>query len=222
MADEQKPAAEAAEKPAEKPADKPAEKPAEKPADQSAEKPAADAKPAAEEKPKADAEAPPEPKAPDKYVLKIPDAGAAYVDPADLAHLEKVARAANWSNEDAQAALEEHIATIAAQSERFAAETKADRTYGGEHLADSQRLANFAINKLRPEGHERRDAFMRFLNRGGAGNHLEVIAFLADLGRMMGEDSPAHAMSSQAGTGEGLVEKLYDHPDSIAMRKRAS
>jgi hypothetical protein len=154
-----------------------------------------------------------ESKAPEKYELKIPETGAAYVDPADLAHLETMARTAGWSNEDAQAALDEHVATIQAQAARYLAETTADTQYGGAKLSESQRLAQTAIDRIRPVGHQRREAFLRFLGRGGAGNHPEVIGFLADLGQQMGEDRPTHARSSDAG-GKGAAAILYDHPDS--------
>lgn len=127
-------------------------------------------------------------KAPDKYELTRPAGDR--VDDADLAYLEKVARGAGWTNEEAQAALNEQVAVIEAQATRWLGETKADKDYGGDQLEQSQRLARQAITKIRPEGHPRREAFLRFMNRGGAGNHIEVVSFLADLGRLMAEDSP--------------------------------
>jgi hypothetical protein len=186
-----------------------------------ADKAAADAAKTGERKTAADTGTKTESKVPDKYELKVPEGGDAYVDPADLATLETMARKAGWSNEDAQAALEEHVATIHAQAERFAADTKADTEYGGDKLTESQRLANIAIDRIRPKGHARRESFQRFLGRGGAGNHIEVVSFLADLGKLMGEDSPAHSRSTQPGSSEDLTDKLYDHPDSVALRKRA-
>jgi len=181
--------------------------------------PAASVDPKAEERPPVEPprtadEPPAQSKAPDKYTLVVPDAAAAFVEPADLAHLESVARTSNWSNEDAQAALEEYAATIAAQSVRFAAELKADKDYGGDKLAESQQLAKRAIDRVRPDGHARRDAFMRFLNRGGAGNNLEVVSFLADLGKLMSEDTPAPMRSTGSDTGKDAASKLYDHPTS--------
>lgn len=160
-----------------------------------------------------------ESKAPEKYELKVPDAGKAYIDHADLKYFEDAARANNWSNEDAQAALEEHLATVHAQSARFEAATKADTTYGGEQFEETKRLARSVIDKVRPAGHERRDSFLAFMGRGGAGNHVEVLSFLADLGRQMGEDTPIH---SRGGGGGGTVDqasKMYDHPDSKALNK---
>jgi hypothetical protein len=162
----------------------------------------------------------PESKAPEKYELKVPDAGKAYVDDADLKYLEDVARESGWSNEDAQAALEEHVATVKVQADRWAAETRADKEYGGDKLTETQRLTKLAIDRLRPAGHARRESFLRFMGRGGAGNHIEVVAFLADLGRMMGEDSPTHARSAGADSTKDVAQQLYDHPTSKALDEK--
>lgn len=158
-----------------------------------------------------------EPKAPEKYELKVPDDAKAYVDADDLKYLETIARASNWTNEDAQAALEEHLVTVQAQSARFLEATKADPNYGGEKLAETQRRARAVIDRIRPVGHERRDRFLAFMGRGGAGNHVEVLSFLADLGKAMGEDSPTQSRSAQAGGGEDTAAMLYDHPTSRAL-----
>jgi hypothetical protein len=159
------------------------------------------------------AAAAPAAKVPEKYSLTVPEGGAAYVDDADLKRLEEVARASEWTNEDAQAALEEHISTIKAQSDRWAAETSADPEYGGEKLVETQRLAKAAIDRLRPAGHARRDAFLRFMGRGGAGNHIEVVSFLADLGKLMSEDAPGATRPASPSPGDA-ASRLYDHPTS--------
>lgn len=166
-------------------------------------------------------EAAAEPKAPEKYELQVPDDAKAYVDADDLKYLETIARASNWTNEDAQAALEEHLVTVQAQSARFLEATKADPIYGGEKLAETQRRARAVIDRIRPVGHERRDRFLAFMGRGGAGNHVEVLSFLADLGKAMGEDSPTHTRSVQAGGGEDTAAMLYDHPSSRALAEKA-
>jgi hypothetical protein len=194
-----KPAAPATpEKPAEKPAaDTPAEK---KPAEQAKpETPAADSERKAGEEEK--------PKPPEKYALKVPDGSR--VDPDDLAQLEQMAKTAGWSNDDAQAALEELHTHLDAQASRWLTQTTADRDYGGEHLEQSQRLAKLAIDRLRPQGHARRESFLRFLNRGGAGNHLEVVAFLADLGKAMSEDAPGRGSTSSGEAPKSLAERIY-------------
>jgi hypothetical protein len=147
--------------------------------------------------------------APEKYELKLPEGG--HLNDDDRTWVEGVARQANWTNEEAQAALEEHHAATVAQSERYLALAKADKDYGGERLVETQRLALKAINFLRPDGHTRRAAFNAFVNRGGAGNHPEVLAFLADLGKLIGEDG---AVSGRPGSNPPRTaeETLYGKP----------
>ncbi len=126
-------------------------------------------------------------KAPEKYDLKVPQGADAYLDADDVRDIEGLCRNAGFSNEEAQAVLDEHLARVQAQSERYRAQAEADPAYGGEHLAETQRRAKLAIDKLRPQGHPRRESFLRFLGRGGAGNHIEALSFLADLGAQLDE-----------------------------------
>ena len=158
-------------------------------------------------------EEPPQPKAPDKYELKTPDALKGYADPSTLAEVEAFARANNLPNEDAQQILEDTLTVVARKAASYETATKADPTYGGEHFGETQRLAKKVIDRVRPEGHARRDSFLSFLGREGAGNHLEVVSFLADLGKLMSEDAPAHGRSGGGG-GKGGADKLYDHETS--------
>lgn len=150
--------------------------------------------------------------APEKYELTIPDDGI--LDERDRSAIEAYARANGLSNDDAQALLEEHAGQLRTQSETWLAETKKDKTYGGEKLAETQKLARSAIDRIRPEGHPRRDAFRALLNKGGIMNHIEVVSFLADLGRQMGEDGGIGAGGGGKGGKKGLAEKLYTHASS--------
>ena len=133
-----------------------------------------------------DGKAAAEPKAPEKYALTMPEGG--HVDAKDLATLETIARAQNLSNEEAQALLDSHAASVAAESERFLTETKADPEYGGDKLDKSIELATALLDKVRPKGTARGDALRSLLTKTGYGNHVEVIALLADLGKLMAED----------------------------------
>lgn len=196
MADEQKPAGAGApetggeQKPAEqKPAgeqkageQKPAEKAGEqKPAEKAAEQKPEPGSKAAEEKPEA--------KAPEKYELKLPDGAKDWLDENDLKAIETTAKAKGWTNDQAQTVLNEHAEALAAQSAAFRAATEADTTYGGDKLQDTQRLGSLALDKLRPKGTTHGDAFRSLLVKSGYGNNLEVVSFLADLGKLMAEDS---------------------------------
>ncbi len=155
---------------------------------------------------KADAPAGP----PDKYALAIPDEAKVFIDDNDVKAFEKMARETGWTNDEAQAAVDEHVRMVKEAADGFLAATKADPDYGGEHLAETQRLAKIGIDILRPEGHARRESFTRFLNKVGAANHIEVVSFLADLGKRASEDSPGQT-SSTALRGQKTAEQvLYD------------
>lgn len=158
-----------------------------------AEKTAADAAAETARKAGEAAAAAAKPKAPEKYVLNVAEDGKQWVDEKDLTTIEAMARAEQWPNEVAQEVLDDHIKAMKAQSETFKAETLADATYGGEKLPETQKLALQALDRIRPAGTARGDNFRRLLGRTGYGNNLEIVSFLADLGKLMAEDMPLHA-----------------------------
>lgn len=135
-------------------------------------------------------------KAPEKYELTLPDGSKEWLDANDLKSIEATARAKGWTNEQAQAAINEHADALAAQSASFRAITEADEGYGGDKLKETQRLAALALDKLRPAGTPRGDALRSLLVKSGYGNNLEVVSMLADLGKLMAEDSPLVAGGS--------------------------
>lgn len=129
-------------------------------------------------------------KAPVKYVLALPDGSADYLDAGDLTDFEKVAKAEGWTNEEAQAVLEAQATSLKERAAQFRAETAADETYGGEHLADTQRLASLVMDKFAPAGVPLHDELRRDLLKSGYGNKLAVVSLLARIGKMMAEDQP--------------------------------
>lgn len=151
------------------------------------------------------------PKPPDKYTLTVPENGEAYVDDAVKSQIEALARKAGWSNDDANAALSDHVETMRALSTTYLAETTADKEYGGEHLEETKKFARLAISKIRPEGHPYRERFVGFLNRFAGENNLNVVAFLADVGRLFAEDQPPVGKQS-GGKAKTAEEVLYGTP----------
>lgn len=145
--------------------------------------------------------------APEKYALTVPKDGA--IDASDLALIEAIARENNLPNKQAQALLEQQNTMLLEQSARLSAELTADKDYGGDKLPETQKLAKTVIDLVRPEGHPRRAAFQRILDKSGYGNHIEIASFLADLGKRMKEDAP---LSGAGGDGEGkkpLANRMY-------------
>lgn len=153
--------------------------------------------------------------APEKYTVTLPE-NSTLLDASDLKELEKTARKANWSNDEFQAVLDSQLEALQGQSDRFLTDLKADKDYGGDNFAETQKLAKAVIAKVRPAGHARQASFMAMVNRGGAFNHIEVVSFLADLGRLMAEDGSGSTLPVKGAESGDLGSKLYDHPTSKA------
>ena len=164
--------------------------------------------PPAAPKPASKDGAPAASKAPEKYALTVPEGGR--IDDSVLAQIEASARAEGLSNEEAQQRVTDHNAVIEAQAARFYEETTADPVYGGAHLEETTKLAGLALDKLRPAGTPRGDAFRATLHRTGYANNLEVVSLLADLGKLMREDG---SVGSSGGSGGAdtvpLANALY-------------
>lgn len=152
---------------------------------------------------------------PAPYTVTVPADATRLVSETDLDYLKEVARSNGWTNTELQAELDAQVTRARAKRTQVISEwdaaTRADVTYGGTRLADTQRYATLAIDKLRPADHPRRDSFLNFLNESGGSVHLEVVAFLADLGRLLGEDRGV--LGRPGGSGAAT---FYDHPSSIA------
>lgn len=155
------------------------------------------------------------PGAPEEYDIKKP-AGADWLDDGLVSSIEKTARAKGLTNDQLQAIVNERAEEIAAQSTAFRAAVEADPTYGGDKLAETQRLSKTAMDKLRPAGTARGDAFRKLLVNTGFGNNLEVVSLFADLGKMMSEDGHIGGDGGKPAskTEGGLASTLYDHPTS--------
>jgi hypothetical protein len=147
-------------------------------------------------------------KAPEKYELKAPEGST-----VNLAQVEAIAREYNLPNEDAQSMVEAAHAMTVKQSETWLSELKADKTYGGDKLEETQRLANAFLDKVRPAGTPRGDG-LRKLMAHGVGNNLEVAALLADLGKMMREDGSIEGAPGGGDTAKTAADKLYPNAKS--------
>lgn len=158
----------------------------------------------------------PEAKAPEKYEFVVPEAAKAYADPSVINRVTALARANHWPNDVAQLALEEHLEAVRIQATTWETETQADPEFGGDHFSETQRLATKVIDRVRPQGHQRRDSFLSFLGRGGAGKNIDVVSFLADVGKLMSEDSPALGRGSVV-RAPADASAFYDHPTSRAL-----
>jgi hypothetical protein len=149
------------------------------------------------------------PKAPDKYELTLPEGGL--VDQADVAQIETIARANNWTNDQAQAALTEHAASLKAQSERFLTDLRKHAEIGGDNLAASQQRANAVLDKFLPADSPEGQALRSDLNKSGYGNYAPLVLLLARIGKSMSEDTPfaAGAQRSTSAPKRDAAAVLY-------------
>lgn len=155
----------------------------------------------------------PQPKAPETYELSVPKGAEDYVDASDLARFADIAKANGWSNEEAQAYTEQVADAIAEQSTSFRQRTESDQTYGGKNLQATQQAAGRVLDRFAPKGDPLGDEFRSILVKTGYGNNLAVLAFIAKIGKSMGEDSPG---SSGAGGGGSKTAAQVLYPDTPA------
>lgn len=148
------------------------------------------------------------PTAPDKYELTLPDGGLA--DESDVAAIESIARANNWTNDQAQAALTDHNGALKAQSERFLGDLKKHAEVGGEKLAASQQRASAVLDKFLPATSPEGKALRADLNKSGYGNYAPLVLLLARIGKSMSEDQLLDASASaRAGAPRDAATVLY-------------
>lgn len=156
---------------------------------------------------------------PDKYTLKAPE--QARLTAADITEIAALAKAEKWTNEEAQAHVDAvHQARID-ESTRYLTDLTADKDYGGDKLAESQRLANMALDRIRPKGTPRGDALREILVNQGLGNNVHFVSMLADIGKLMDEDKPLSGKTA-AGAQKDVGKSFYDHPTSIKLQEQTT
>lgn len=140
----------------------------------------------------------PEPKVPDSYELTVPEGAESYIEADDIAEIQAIAKAKGWTAEQAQQALDEHADAIAERSASFRAEVDSDPVYGGKNLEQTQIQATRALERMWPKGSPEHAALGKLLTKTGFGNHRLIVGGLANLGKLMQEDSPGGRQSTTA------------------------
>lgn len=156
-----------------------------------------------------DGAAKPASEAPEKYELSIPKGSEAFIDKADLAEISSVAKANGWTNDEAQAFLESQADTITTKLTSLRTVTEKDPTYGGDKLEENQQSVRRIFDRVRPEGHPRREALQRVLTKTGIGNEIEMFSFLADIGKLMREDAPPGQGGNSGAGGKKSAEEIF-------------
>lgn len=153
------------------------------------------------------------PVVPEKYDLKLPE--GSLLDASRIEKIEAYAKAHGFSNEQAQAFLEEQHSLLAdhiesqreafrQKSETWVKELQADKEFGGEAFSQNAELAKRFINRFGSE--TLKDA----LDQTGLGNHPELFRMIVRASKAMSEDQLIIPGSQSGGkTRLSKAEKLY-------------
>jgi hypothetical protein len=122
---------------------------------------------------------------PAEYTLTIPEG----YDADDAQAVAALAKEHQWTNEEAQAALDASHGYVQKERDRIHARLQADPEVGGEHLAQAQQAALRVLDRFLPATEPAGAEFRKFLNKTGYGNAPELVRLLSRIGHAMGEDS---------------------------------
>lgn len=147
-----------------------------------------------------------------KYVLKMPE--GVEVDQELLDELSPEFKAAGLTGKQAQALTDKFIAKqqarAKAQGEGWAKtvsdwvdEAKKDPEIGGAKWDGTVKTASGVVGRFG------NDALKEYLNASGAGNHPEMIRFMAKVGAVIGEDNPAISETPGKKVAADPAETLY-------------
>ena len=120
-------------------------------------------------------------------------------------------KAAGYTQEQAQAAIDLHIANQTEQQEVFLQtrkewvnEIKADKEFGGDKFDTTVKGAQLALRKFDADG-----KMVELLETSGFGDHPGVIKFLARIHQAMGEDKVFDDRDRAKTDNRPLHERLY-------------
>ena len=147
-----------------------------------------------------------------KYQLKMPE--GVEVNQALLEQISPEFKALGLTHKQAQALTDKYVAAIQAEGERkaqswastvegWAKEAQADPEIGG---AKWDTTVKASVDVVRRFGN---DSFREYLNASGAGNHPEVIRFMAKVAAVIGEDNPVTATNPGKKVAQDTASILY-------------
>lgn len=133
------------------------------------------------------------------------------IDKATLEQVKADFKAAGYTQEQAQKAIDLHVANLKAQQEAFITtrkewvdELKADKDFGGDKFDVTVTGAQNALRKFDTDG-----GMLKLLEASGFGDNPTVIKFLARVHKAMGEDDVHTERSRDNGKEPPLHERLY-------------
>src|SRR5262245_17473288 len=138
------------------------------------------------------------PVAPETYTLTLPQGGV--VDASDITTVTAMAKERGWTNDQAQAALNEINTSLVSQAQAFRVELDAHPEIGGTKFAVAQESAFRVLDRFLPQSSPEGTAFRTALNKSGYGNYAPLMLLLSRIGAAMKEDKPLSGPATGAAT----------------------
>ena len=147
-----------------------------------------------------------------KYEIKMPE--GVEIDEAMLGEFSPVFKELGLTTKQAQALTDKFIEAQAKQGEvqsqnwsqtiaGWVDQAKADPEIGGAQWDSTVKSASGVVQRFG------NDALKEYLNASGAGNHPELIRFMAKVGAMIGEDNPAISENPGKAAAQDTASILY-------------
>lgn len=136
---------------------------------------------------------------PATYTLQLPQGPqGAVLDQDDLQSITALAQKYQWTNEEAQAALEESHTQLLTQRGQLRDRLISHAEVGGAHLEAAQVAAFRVLDRFLPVTEAEGAEFRSFIEKTGYGNWTPLVVLLSRIGKAMGEDSPASRSATAA------------------------
>lgn len=143
----------------------------------------------------------PAPGAPAAYTLEAPEG----LPKRLIEHFETTARAANLTNEQAQAAFDDSLDAFAKEDQAQRTALEAHAEIGGEHLVATEANINRVLTKFLSK--EELTVFGEEMLLRGVRNNPQLALLLSRIGKGMAEDSPVSGKTTTAPA--SLEERWY-------------
>lgn len=145
--------------------------------------------------------------APETYDLKLQ--GGTPLEQADIDAITALAKAHAWTNEQAQAALDEAHTSLTAQRATFRAGLEAHAEVGGEFLERTQQRAARVLDKFLPPDSPEGAQLRQVLNKSGYADFAPFALLLSRIGAAMGEEQLPNMRGPGAPAKKSAADRLF-------------
>lgn len=147
------------------------------------------------------------PQAPESYALTLPE--TTQLTPEYLPLIEAEAKALGLTNDQAQALVNARSEVVAAQTQHYLTEAKADPEIGGPLWDTTIRHANAGLEFLFPKDSDEGRLVRGWFDHTGLGNHKTFLRAMARIGKARAEDTPPQPGSHRTAERKPDHEVMY-------------